>query len=155
MSTSQNSRSAINVMIAGLALTVIAAIIPFLGQPPGRPIAAHIEAGYPGYGPYQVQAAVTIYWIALATVGGLGAVAWLVTIAATRSRKRWATWLATAAFIVGSTVSLFALTVRDTSGDTGLPPAVGWAGLLPCAVGLLAVVLLWMRPPIAKPEVLL
>jgi hypothetical protein len=33
--------------------------------------------------------------------------------------------------------------IRDTSGDTGLPPLLGWAGVLPCLAGLVAITLLW------------
>jgi hypothetical protein len=43
-------------------------------------------------------------------------------------------------------IALFDLLVRDTSGDTGLPPLLGWVGLLPCLAGLLAVMRLWKRP---------
>ena len=37
------------------------------------------------------------------------------------------------------------LVVKDTSGDTGLPPLLGWAGMLPSLAGLVAVALLWRR----------
>jgi hypothetical protein len=40
---------------------------------------------------------------------------------------------------------LFDLLVKDTSGDTGLPPLLGWTGMAPCLAGLLALALLW-RP---------
>jgi hypothetical protein len=43
-------------------------------------------------------------------------------------------------------IALFDLLVRDTSGDTGLPPLLGCVGLLPCLAGLLAVMRLWKRP---------
>jgi hypothetical protein len=31
------------------------------------------------------------------------------------------------------------------SGDPGLPPSLGWVGVLPCMAGLLAVIALWRR----------
>ena len=37
------------------------------------------------------------------------------------------------------------LLIRDTSGDTGLPPLLGWAGMLPSLAGLVAVALLWSK----------
>jgi hypothetical protein len=30
---------------------------------------------------------------------------------------------------------------------TGLPPLLGWVGMLPCLAGLLAVILLWRKQP--------
>ena len=47
--------------------------------------------------------------------------------------------------LTGTSVAAFALLVRDTSGDTGLPPLIGTIGLLPCAAGLIAVVLMFTR----------
>ena len=44
---------------------------------------------------------------------------------------------------LGTAVALVDLLIKDTSGDTGLPPLLGWAGMLPCLAGLLAVTLLW------------
>jgi hypothetical protein len=48
-------------------------------------------------------------------------------------------------FALGTTIALIDLLIKDTSGDTGLPPLLGWAGTLPCLAGLLAVLLLWAR----------
>ncbi len=52
---------------------------------------------------------------------------------------------ATAMFALGTGIALIDLLVKDTSGDTGLPPLLGWAGMLPCLAGLLTVTLLWRR----------
>jgi hypothetical protein len=38
------------------------------------------------------------------------------------------------------------LLTTDTSGDTGMPPALAWAGPAPCVAALLAVALLGRRP---------
>ena len=46
---------------------------------------------------------------------------------------------------VGSTVALSALLTKDTSGEVGLAPLLGWIGLLPCVAGLITVVRLWRR----------
>ena len=48
-------------------------------------------------------------------------------------------------FALGTGIALIDLLVKDTSGDTGLPPLLGWAGMLPCLAGLLVVTLLWRR----------
>ena len=64
---------------------------------------------------------------------------------ALKAGKRWARGAATVMFALGTGIALIDLLVRDTSGDTGLPPLLGWAGMLPCLAGLLAVMLLWRR----------
>jgi hypothetical protein len=48
--------------------------------------------------------------------------------------------------VLGTGTAVFDLLVTDTSGDTGLPPLLGWVGVLPCLAGLLAVLLLCRRP---------
>jgi hypothetical protein len=63
-----------------------------------------------------------------------------------RAGKRWARSLATSIFAVGATMAVLNLLVRDTSGDTGLPPLLGWVGMLPALVGVVAVTLLWKAP---------
>jgi hypothetical protein len=65
---------------------------------------------------------------------------------AVRTGKRWARGAATTICAAATMVALADLLVRDTSGDTGLPPLVGWVGALPCLAGLVAVALLWRRP---------
>lgn len=136
-------RAAAGVMGAGLALTALATVIPFLGNPVGRVIADHVHAGYPSYGPARLAVAVTMYLTGLVIVGGLGLVTWAACILLARSRLPVARWVAAAAFVVGTSTALFDLSVRDTSGDTGLPLPVGLLGVLPSVPGAVAVVLLW------------
>ena len=45
--------------------------------------------------------------------------------------------------VLGATIVLTDLLIRDTSGATGLPPLLGWGRVLPCMAGVVAVVLLW------------
>ena len=77
----------------------------------------------------------------LSVVGALGAVEWLATIRPVRAGKRWARGGATAPSALAPGIALFDLLVKDTSGDTGLPPSLGWVGPLPSQAGLLAVTL--------------
>jgi hypothetical protein len=35
-------------------------------------------------------------------------------------------------FALGTSIALADLLIKDTSGDTGLPPLLGWVGLLSC-----------------------
>ena len=95
----------------------------------------------------RIDSAVTTYLIYLSALGALGVLSWLCTIWAASTRKPWARWVATALFAAGTSIALFNLLVKDTSGDTGLPPLLGWVGMLPSLAGLLAVILLRRKPP--------
>jgi hypothetical protein len=81
----------------------------------------------------------------LSVIGVLGAAAWLWAIRAVATGKRWARGAATTLFVLGTAIALIDLLVKDTSGDTGLSPLLGWVGILPCLPGLVAVTLLWSR----------
>lgn len=138
-----HSRSAVVAMSVGLVLTVVAIVVPFLGSPAGQLISTHVKAGYPSYTADEVAAATGMYLAWLTVAGVLGVAAWITSIVVVRTGERWALWVAGTAFVVGAAISLFDLTIRDTSGDTGLPALIGWLGVLPAAAGLVAVVLLW------------
>ena len=145
MTTTHHERSAIGAMYAGLGLTVVAIIVPYVDHVTDNVLADHIRAGYPAYAQARIDSAVTTYLVYLSVVGALGIICWLGTIRALKAGKRWARGAATVMFALGTGIALIDLLVRDTSGDTGLPPLLGWAGMLPCLAGLLAVALLWRR----------
>jgi hypothetical protein len=145
MSTSHRHPSAGTALYAGLALTVAAVIVAFIDHATGNVLAGHIRDGYPTYSRSRIDTAVTTYLIYLSAVGALGVIGWVATIRAFRAGKRWTTAAATVLFTIGAGVALFDLLVRDTSGDTGLPPLLGWVGMLPPLAGLVAVALLWRR----------
>lgn len=136
------TRSAVAFMSAGLGLTVAAALVAFAS--PGV-LEDHIRAGYPSYGQDRIDEAGTAWLIVLSVIAGAGAGGWLAAIWAVRAGKPWAPLAVTALFVLGTTVALTAALIRDTSGDTGLPPLLGWAGVAPCLAGLLAVVALWRQ----------
>jgi hypothetical protein len=140
------ARSAIGAMYAGLGLTVAAIIVLYVDHATGNALARHIRAGYPSYGQARIHAAVTTYLIYLSVLGALGVLSWLCTIWAVSTRKPWARWVAAALFAAGTSIALFNLLIKDTSGDTGLPPLLGWVGMLPSLAGLLAVIFLWRKP---------
>lgn len=145
MTTTHHERSAIGAMYAGLGLTLVAIIVPYVDHATANVLADHIRAGYPEYTQAHIDSAVTTYLVYLSVVGALGIICWLWTIRAVKAGKRWARGAATAVFALGTGIALTDLLVKDTSGDTGLPPLLGWAGMLPCLAGLLAVTLLWRR----------
>lgn len=133
-------------MYAGLALTVLATIAPYADRGTTHLLADHIRAGYPSYPQARVDSAVTTYLVVLSVIGALGVLAWLTTAWAVTAGKRWARPAATVMFVLGTGIALAGLLTKDTSGVTGLPPELGWAGMSPCPAGLVAVTLLWRRP---------
>jgi hypothetical protein len=68
---------------------------------------------------------------------------WLGTAWAVRAGKQWARPAATALCAIGVGIGLTGLLTKDTSGEPGLAPTLGWIGLLPSLAGLVAVALLW------------
>ncbi|MEV5012463.1 hypothetical protein AB0K74_32885 [Streptomyces sp. NPDC056159] len=145
MTKTRRERLVIGAMFTGLGLTVIATIVPYVDRATTHLLADHIRAGYPTYAPTRIDSAVTTYLVLLSVIGALGVLAWLWTIWAVRAGKRWARPAATVMFVLGASVGLTMLLTKDTSGDTGLPPTLGWVGMAPCLAGLLAVALLWRR----------
>lgn len=145
MTTIRYSRPAHGALYAGLGLAVIAALVPSLDHLGPNLIANHIRVGYPGYSQAAIDTGATTYLIYLSVVGVLGVGCWLWTIRAVRAGKRWVRWVAPPLFLIASSIALFNLLIRDTSGDTGIAPPIGAIGLLPCVAGLIAVVLLWRR----------
>ncbi|HEX2132984.1 MAG TPA: hypothetical protein VHH15_15655 [Actinophytocola sp.] len=142
MNQTRDQRLVVAAMYAGLGLTVVAAVVPYAAT---QLLADHVRAGYPTYTQTQVDSAVSTYLVLLSVVGALGVLAWLGTTWGVRAGRRWARPAATAMFVLGTGVGLTGLLTRDTSGDTGLPPTLGWAGMVPCLAGLLVVSLLWRR----------
>ena len=145
MTSTRYARSAIAAMYAGVALTLVAMLVLYVDHATANVLAGHVRAGYPRYGQVRIDSAVTTYLIYLSVLGALGVLSWLCTIWAASRRKPWARLVATGLFAVGTSIALFDLLVKDTSGETGLPPLLGWVGMLPCLAGLLAVILLWRR----------
>ena len=143
--TAHHERSVIGAMYAGLGLTVAAMIVAYVDHATGNVLAGHIQAGYPAYTPARIGTAVTIWLVYLSVVGAPGIICWSWAIWAVKAGKRWARGAATAIFVLGTSIALLDLLIKDTSGDTGLPPLLGWAGMVPCLAGLLAVTLLWRR----------
>lgn len=135
--------AAVVAMYAGLLLTLTASLAPYLDRATGHVLADHIRHGYPMYNPDRVESAVTA-WLALLTASGvLGIAGWTGTIWAAKGRTAWAPPTATVMFVAGSGSALTALLTKDTSGEVGLAPLLGWIGMLPLLPGLVAVVMLW------------
>ncbi|WP_206184984.1 hypothetical protein [Thermoactinospora rubra] len=141
LKTRPRNRTALATMYAGAGLTVIVTLVPFIDR---AVLADHIKASYPAYDSGAIDAAVAAYLAILSTVGALGLLGWLGAAWAARAGKKWAYGLATGLLAVAVCITIAALTVRDTSGDVGLAPLLGWLQVLPCVAGLAAVAL-WRR----------
>jgi hypothetical protein len=145
--TTTTTGSVIAAMYACLAMTVVAIILAYVDLAASNTLTDHIRAGYPTYTQTRIDTAATTYLVYLSIIGVLGVVGWLWTTRAIKTGKRWARGAATAMFALGTSIALTDLLIKDTSGDTGLPPLLGWVGMLPCLAGLLAVILLWRKQP--------
>jgi hypothetical protein len=133
-------------LCTGLVLTVLAVVAAFAGT---STLEAHISAGYPSYSEAEVQQVVSAWLALLSIVGVLGAAGWGLAIWAVRRGYSWSGWLTGALFVVGTAIALYLLTVKETTGDAGLPMALGLAGVVPSLAGLVAVVQLWRaRTPV-------
>ena len=140
----RSARPVLGAVYAGLALTVLAALAPYLGTFT-EVLADHVQSGYPDYSEAKVDEAVQAYQMLLATVGVLGVVGWLWTLWTVRAGKRWAPVSATVLFLCALGVAVAGLTVEDANGEVGVPPLLGWITALPCVAGLAVVVLLWRQ----------
>ncbi|HLU35999.1 MAG TPA: hypothetical protein VKZ61_09520 [Thermomicrobiales bacterium] len=131
-------------LYTGMALTVFATLLfPLIDRATTTFLADHIQQTYPGYDPAEVGNAVTAYLVILSIVGVLGIGGWYLTIRAMRSGTGWTRWVATGLLAVAVLIVSYALTARDTSGELGLAPLMGWLQVLPLLPGVAAVVLLW------------
>ncbi|MET8867956.1 hypothetical protein ABZW11_33920 [Nonomuraea sp. NPDC004580] len=139
--TTPRGRTVPALLYTGAALTAVAALFPFVDK---AVLAGHVSAGYPSYAPGEIDAAVTAYLIILGAVGLLGLAGWLGTVWAVRAGKRWAPWLAGGLLVSAILIAVAALTIKDTSGDVGLAPLLGWLLVLPCIPGAAAVAL-WRK----------
>ncbi len=139
----QQNRKAQPWLLLGMGLTILATVIPFIDRATATVLADHIASGYPSYDSSEIDNAVTAWLAILSVVGIFGLVGWGSTHLALRKGKRSAPWLATGMLVIGIFVAISFLTVRDTSGDVGLAPMLGWLQLLPCLPGVAAVVVLW------------
>ncbi|HEY8480663.1 MAG TPA: hypothetical protein VIL71_12625 [Spirillospora sp.] len=137
--------SALPAMWGGLALTIVATVYPLVDAATTQVLADHIRATYPAYDAGEVSAAVTAYLVILSVAGALGVLFWLGTMWAVRGRKKWAPWAASTAWLAAVSFAVCGLTVKDDSGEVGLAPPLAWLQVPPCALGLVAVVLLWRR----------
>lgn len=140
-----SARQTVVAMYTGLALTVIALLVPFIDVVTTDTLGQRIQQNYPSYSPAEVSQVQTIFLSYLAGIGALGVVSWLWMVRVVRNQKPWAGIAATLIFLCASSLALTNLFISEGGGATALPTMLGVVGVLPCAAGLVAVVLLWKR----------
>ncbi|MCZ4124749.1 hypothetical protein [Streptomyces sp. H39-S7] len=151
MTKTRQERWAPRSMLTGLGLTIAATVLPYVDRATTHLLADHIRAGYPAYTQARINSAVTTCLVLWSVIGALGVIAWLWTAWAVAAGKRWARPAVTVLFVLGAGIALTVMLTRDTSGEVGLPPELGWAWMAPCLTALLAVLLLGRRPRVAGP----
>ncbi|KRF20649.1 hypothetical protein ASG90_18965 [Nocardioides sp. Soil797] len=126
-------------MWVGLALTLLATVVPFLAP---QVIEDHIRDSYPGYSAGELDDAVNGWLMIIGMLGGLAVVGWGVSIWATLRASRPKLWVS---LMGGLGIALFltAALTPEESGDVGLAPAYGGLLVLPCIAGIAAVTLVW------------
>lgn len=127
----------------GLLFSALTAVVAFVDQASLGVLEDHVRSGYPEYTPAELDGAVDAYVGYLAIVAGIGAVAWIVTLVAARRGRRWARYFAAVAFLVGASIAVFDLLIKEPNGVAGFPALHGWLGLLPVLAGLFALIALW------------
>lgn len=81
------STSVIVAMYTGLAMTVVATIVPYIDHATSNTLANHIRAGYPTYTHARIDTAATTFLVYLSIIGVLGVVGWLWTVRAIKTGK--------------------------------------------------------------------
>lgn len=135
------TRRAVEAMIVGLVLTLLALAAPIIDQLTTQNLAAHLHTVYAGTGVAEPAAGAIVAY--LVVVGALGTLSWVLTLRAVRRRRRGARPAATGLFLLATVLAVLDLTVSEYGNEPVLPGWLGVLGLLPCVAGLVAVVLLW------------
>lgn len=136
----RNLRSAVVAEVIGLVLTIACIVALYVDHANGDVLADHIRDGYPTYSVERIDHAATLYLVYLTTLYVLGIGAWVAAIFLTAARRRVARWVVPLLFLIGTSIAVLDLLVKDTSGSTGIAPLHGWLGVLPCVPGCVAAI---------------
>lgn len=134
-----------NLLRAGLATTVLVALLPVLDVATVDSISDHVRNAYPAWSAESVaadRAAITGYLVAVGALGALGWAwtLWLLPRRPTRARTVGATLL-----VLGALTALTTLSYGGEAYDTIVPLQYGLLGLIPIGFGVAAVVRLWQH----------
>ncbi|MFF4774370.1 hypothetical protein ACFY05_16065 [Microtetraspora fusca] len=134
-------------MYAGLALTAIAAVVPFIDTATVDSLSDHVRRAYPDWPANLVTGDRNAIIVYLTVVTLLGIVGWLWTIWAVAKRKRWSRPAATVMFVLGIGHASLCLSFSGGRYANVVPYPYGALAALPALAGLATVVLLRLRGP--------
>ncbi len=136
---------AVRTLWAGLGLTVLATVAPFLDLVTTGTVEDHVRDAYPHWSDDLVHQDMTAIVVGLAVIGLLGIVGWLTSIRATARGRGWARGLSATLWALGTATALYAVSAPAEPYDRMVPIGLGVLLLLPCVAGLWAVVQLWQH----------
>jgi len=131
--------AAVTAMEAGLVLTLVALAALIVDQATVHSISDHVAALY---GPLGLHPDPNELFGILYATGAIGVLLWLTMIWGVRRHRRWARGAASLVCLAATASALLVLLVSEY-GTRIFPTVWGIVGLLPCMVGLLAIVMLW------------
>ena len=132
-------------MYAGVALTVVAIIVPYIDHAAANVLADHIRAGYPAYTQARIDTAVTTYLVYLSIIGALGVICWLWTIRPSTPGSGGPAGPRPRCSCSEQAPPCSVSSSKTRPATPACHHLLGWIGMLPCLAGFLAVTLLWMR----------
>lgn len=130
-------------MLAGLALTIIAAALAALDPMMTDSVASHVRDAYPEWDADTVSTEQTAIIGWLVGTGALGVIGWISSIWAVRAQKRWALWFATTWFALGVVTAGATLSMGGEAYDVIVPTPLGVLSALPVLAGIAALIQLW------------
>jgi len=139
-----------NLLRAGMATTVLVALLPVLDAATVDSIGDHVRDAYPDWPADSVaadRAAITGYLVAL---GLLGAIGWAWTLRLLPRRPARARTVAATLLVLGAAMALTTLSYGGEAYDTIVPLQYGLLGLVPVGFGVAAVVRLWQHAASAE-----
>ncbi|MFE0043468.1 hypothetical protein [Streptomyces albireticuli] len=131
-------RKAAATMYIGVAFTLLAVLVVVVDQATADGLARHLEDAYPDYSSSRVDSVKSSILTYLFAIGVAGICLWLWMARASKKGKGWSRTAATVVFALSTFIALYNFTQH-------FPLYVTVTGLLPCAVGLVAVAFLWNR----------
>lgn len=137
---------AVPTLWAGFVLTLLVLVFVAVDQASLNGIADHVQEHYAPHGTVPDPGVLYMY---LYATGVVGLLTWAALIPSARARRGWVPWVATLVLLIAVCGGVFNLVITEYGGPV-LPPLWSVLTLLPCVVGVAAVVMLWKDK--ASPE---
>ena len=131
------------IMYLGVALSVLATAVPLIDALTVDSLTAHVRDAYPSWSASMIAADHDAIIIYLSIVNGLGILGWLSAALGAAKGARWVKPVSVTLFSLGALMAILNLTVGGDGYDIIVPQTYGLVGLLPVAVGVVALVKVW------------